>query len=492
MSCLTHLKRMIAALGATLSLLPVSALASPPVITSLSLMSAGSPTVLSAVANGSAIDLRTLPTWNLSIRANVSPALGSVTFQIASLNYTHTEHNFPYDLCNDDASNSPLPCPALANPGRYTLTVTPFDPAGLQGTPLTVALNVVGRIFPKTGRLLYAVNEQAGLVGSISVYNIDRGHRFIRTIPTVPNVGDVRGVVADAKSGRMYVSYIDFSANSNGVGMIYALDLYTDTIVWNNVIPPGVDRLSISPDGQTLFVPSSEENVNPAYNFVNFVNAADGTIRSRVVVANQTHDALYPVSGPLFQECKATDGSCDFLFKIDPSNNAVSRMGPFSDFLGPFSIDGASNYAVINVNDYYGMQVANLRTGQIIQAPFPGTPQSGLLHGIGWTPDATQVWEADGTNPQVGIWNMANPMSPQFSGFLPIANATGSHWLTFSIRGDYAYVAPQKSESSPTEVFNVSSRTSVARLDASEDMLEVDFTRGIVMRVGNQYGIGRN
>ena len=42
-------------------------------------------------------------------------------------------------------------------------------------------------------RNLYAVSQSADARGSISVYDIDGGHRLIKTIKTVPSVGDVRG-----------------------------------------------------------------------------------------------------------------------------------------------------------------------------------------------------------------------------------------------------------------------------------------------------------
>src|SRR6202011_486846 len=41
-------------------------------------------------------------------------------------------------------------------------------------------------------RSLYAVNESATDRGSISIYDIDAGHRLIKTVETVSHVGDVR------------------------------------------------------------------------------------------------------------------------------------------------------------------------------------------------------------------------------------------------------------------------------------------------------------
>jgi hypothetical protein len=43
-----------------------------------------------------------------------------------------------------------------------------------------------------TLRALYAVNQASAMRGSISVYDIDHGHRLVKTISTVSNVDDVR------------------------------------------------------------------------------------------------------------------------------------------------------------------------------------------------------------------------------------------------------------------------------------------------------------
>ena len=55
---------------------------------------------------------------------------------------------------------------------------------------------------PRIGRFLYAVNQAAATRGTVSVYDIDAQHRLVKTIETVPDVDDVKGVVASAATGR--------------------------------------------------------------------------------------------------------------------------------------------------------------------------------------------------------------------------------------------------------------------------------------------------
>jgi hypothetical protein len=360
----------------------------------------------------------------------------------------------------------------------------------LSGLLVIIALEAgraAAEAMPPHARRLYAVNEASRDRGSISVYDIDTGHRLIKTIQTVPRVADVRGVAASAVTGKLYVAYRDVA----GTGMIYCLDIYTDALLWNRAVSPGVDRLAIKPDGQLLYVPTWEGG---SANFINVLDAARGNIVRRVEFSNKSHDTQYPLSGPIFQETKAKDGSGNYLYLIDPSSYAVSRIWPYAAILGPYAVDSTSSHVVSNVTKLWGMQVGDLKTGRVITARIPEYPPGNiaLLHGIGWTPDQSEVWENSvGTDPHVYIWNMFNPMAPILKGKLTLRSGRGSHWLTFDITGDYGYIAPVKDSEDGTEIFDARTHSSAGVIGSSEDMLEIDFADGKISRVGDQFGIGR-
>ena len=338
-----------------------------------------------------------------------------------------------------------------------------------------------------TSRNLYAVNQLSKSRGHISVYDMDDGHRLIKTIHTVTGVEDVKGVAVSSLTGRLYVTY----RNTSGAGMIYCVNVYNDAVLWNRAIDPGVDRLAINPNGELLYAPTWEGG---SANFINVLDANTGEIVRRVYFSNRSHDAQYPLSGPIFQETKAADGSGNYLYLIDPSTYAVSRVGPYLGILGPYAVDGTSTHVASNVTDLWGMQVANLKTGQIITARITDHPaeDAGLLHGIGWTPDEREVWESSTWRyPHIYVWDMANPMVPVLRERLTLRSGRGTHWLTFDIRGDYAYVAPNKNSDDDTEIFNVRTHASIGAIASSEDLIEIDFARGRISQVGDQYGIGR-
>jgi hypothetical protein len=335
-------------------------------------------------------------------------------------------------------------------------------------------------------RSLYAVNESSNNRGSISVYDIDAGHRLIKTIQTVPNVGDVRGVAGSSVTGKLYVTYSDIS----GVGMVYCLDVHKDAIVWNREIPAGVDRLASDPGGQLLYVPTWEGG---GANYIQVLDASNGEVARRVYFSNRSHDTQYPLSGPIFQATKAEDGSGKYLYLISPTTYGVSRVGPYLGILGPYAVDSTSSYVVNNVMALWGMQVANLKTGEIVTARLPDHPPDNfrLLHGIGWTPDQREVWESGPGDPHVYVWDMREPMAPILKERLTLRSGRGSHWLTFDVRGDYGYIAPEKNSNDGTEIFSVLTHTSVGVIGSSDDMLEIDFANGRISQMGDQYGIGR-
>src|SRR5262249_17015598 len=248
---------------------------------------------------------------------------------------------------------------------------------------------------------------------------------------------------------------------------------------------------SLSPDGRLLYVPTFEGG---AADFINVLDAATGGLVRRVHFSNRSHDTLFPLSGPLFQETKAEDGSGRYLYMIDRASYAVSRLGPYAGILGPYAVDGMSRYVANNVTGLWGMQVADIKTGKIVTATVPDHPRGapGLLHGIGFTPDESEVWHSSSAgDPHVFVWDTSDPMAPRFKQRLAMRSREGSHWVTFAIDGDYAYVAPNKSSDDGTEIFDVRTHASVGLIGSSEDMIEIDFIGGKIIRVGDQFGIGR-
>ncbi len=86
------------------------------------------------------------------------------------------------------------------------------------------------------------------------VYDIDHGHRLIKRISTagldskgVPN--NVKGICACAQTKRVYISTVQ---------QLMCLDLVSEKLLWERQYEGGCDRMSITPDGRLIYLPSLE------------------------------------------------------------------------------------------------------------------------------------------------------------------------------------------------------------------------------------------
>src|SRR6476620_1393808 len=124
--------------------------------------------------------------------------------------------------------------------------------------PLTfVCLSIAGAEEPLR-RYLYVVcpgirNYLDYGGAGVLVFDIDNGHKFVRRIVTPASrettPDNIQGVCACAATKRLY-----FTTRSK----LYCLDLQTEQLVWESSPPKGTDRMSITPDGGVLYVPSFE------------------------------------------------------------------------------------------------------------------------------------------------------------------------------------------------------------------------------------------
>ena len=321
-----------------------------------------------------------------------------------------------------------------------------------------------------------------GGIGVI-VYDMDKGHSFVRRIPTfaeVPgqNPENVKGVVASEKTGRLFVSTIK---------RVAAIDLATDRLLWNKEYDGGADRLAISPDGKTLYVPSLE---GPHWHVV---DAATGDVITKIVTNSGAHNTIF---GPDGRSVYLAGLRSPMLSVADAqTHKVVKEVGPFGNVIRPFTINGAQTLCFVNVNDLLGFEVGDIKTGKMLHRVEVTGFQKGAVkrhgcpsHGVGMTPDEKELWLSDGHNERVHIFD-ATVMPPKQVASIKLRDQPG--WVTFSMDGRYAYP-------STGEVIDTKTRKIVAaltdeknRMVQSEKVVEVVIADGKVIRTGDQFGIGR-
>ncbi len=135
-------------------------------VTGLTLVNADTDADIGPLADGAELDLETLPTRNLNVRANTSPAaVGSVKFAYDGNAAYRIENGAPYALAgNDGADYSPW-TPAA---GSHAVTATPYsgaDATGAAGTVLKVSFTVTGSAVLPSPWLTRDIGA-AGIAGS--------------------------------------------------------------------------------------------------------------------------------------------------------------------------------------------------------------------------------------------------------------------------------------------------------------------------------------
>jgi DNA-binding beta-propeller fold protein YncE len=352
---------------------------------------------------------------------------------------------------------------------------------------LTAALVPDQRAFAKERHFLYVAVPgirnyvEYGGVG-ILVFDIDNGYRFVKRIPTwdVPHGKEpenVKGIAASSKTGKVYVSTFN---------RVAAFDVVTEKKVWDRAYEGGCDRMAISPDGQTLYVPSFE---GP---FWNVVNAISGDVIAKIVTKSGSHNTICSRDG---KRAYLAGLRSPLLSVADTATQqAVETVGPFSNVIRPFTINGSRTLCFVNVNDLLGFEVGDLRTGKMLYRVEVQDFQKGPVkrhgcpsHGIGLTPDEKELWLTDGANNRLHIFD-ATIMPPKQLSSIKLRDMPG--WVTFSIDGRHAYPSTGEVIDTRTKQIVAALQDESGRQVQSEKLLELVFDDGKLDRAGDQFGVG--
>ena len=340
---------------------------------------------------------------------------------------------------------------------------------------------------PKEHHLLYVASPgtrnytEYGGVGLL-VFDIDDGYRFVRRIPTwsVPGgktAENVKGIVASARTGRVYVTSLT---------RVIAIDAVSGKTIWDRPYEGGADRLAISPDGRTLFVPQFE---GPMWNVV---DAENGNVIGTIETRSGSHNTIASADGRFVYLAGLKSATLSIADARE--HRLVGAVGPFTNVVRPFTVNGANTLAFVNVNDLLGFEIGDVRTGKMLHRVEVTGYQKGKVkrhgcpsHGVALTPDERELWLADCANSAIHVFD-ATVMPPKQTVSLPMRDCVG--WVSFSMDGKVAY-------SSTGEMIDVATRKVIATLTdetgravQSEKMLDLVIADGKVVRAGNQFGMG--
>ena len=327
------------------------------------------------------------------------------------------------------------------------------------------------------------IRDYLGFGGhGILVFDINNNHKFVKRIKT-------NGLHADGTPSNVKGVAVSVPLNSIFVSTwegLQRIDLATEKIVWEKSFEGGCDRMAISPDGQTMYLPSFEKD------FWNVVECNTGKIIKKIQVVARAHNTIY---GPSGNAVYMSDIGSRLLFVADPKTHTiVHKWGPFGNNIRPFTINSSETTVFVTVDSLLGFEVGDLKTGKVLNrtevegwTKGPVRRHGNPSHGIGLTPDEKELWVADGFNMRMHIFSAVKPF--QQLSTIPLQDMPG--WITFTIDGKYAYP-------SSGEVIDVKTRKIVTTLQdehnnnvASEKMIEIQFNGNKAVRIGDQFGIGR-
>jgi DNA-binding beta-propeller fold protein YncE len=355
--------------------------------------------------------------------------------------------------------------------------------------PLSIFVLIIGSSFVVQGqvhRYLYVatpgVRDYLGYGGhGILVFDINNNHRFVKRISTLGYHGNgepsnVKGIAVSVPLNSVYVSTLE---------SLERIDLSTDSMVWEKKFDGGCDRMAISPDGLTMYLPSLENT------FWNVVDCKTGAIIKKITVNKRAHNTIYGRKGDVVY---LDDLSSPWLYVADAhKNELIRKVGPFSNNIRPFTVNGKEDRVYVTVDSLLGFEVGDLKMGtKIAQVAVMGWEPGHVKrhgnpsHGIGLTPDEKEIWLCDGHNMRLHVFS-AKPPYQQLT-TIPVQDLPG--WILFSIDGKYAYP-------SSGEVIDVRTRRVLMTLKdehynsvQSEKMVEIDLNGRRAVRAGNQFGIG--
>ena len=357
-------------------------------------------------------------------------------------------------------------------------------------------------------------DDQSGVV----VLDADHDYRFVKRIPYGLAASElpgpkISGMTSSIPANKIYVT-------TDGGSMI-AFDLKTDKIAWTfkgEKTPVKLQRRGAAadgccerpytlPGGKTLLVAS-------AYNaWWYLIDAETGKQLGRIdtpetprshnlaVTADGKLAILATLSGPK----EGTAG----VAVVDLPNKNVLRYIHFSDAVRPITINHDGSLVYANVNNLDGFEIGDTKTGKMIKrVELPGEmwkakwadPNAhhfghGLpSHGIGMTPDESEIWVTDAANDAWQVWdNPGDGRNPVYnpSKTVPIQAGIGSSWISMTNDGKTAFVGDGSIIDVRAHRVIGTMKDEYGRpIHAAEKVLAMTFRDGKLVETSNQFAIG--
>jgi hypothetical protein len=184
------------------------------------------------------------------------------------------------------------------------------------------------------------------------VFDMDDDFKFVKRIATggLDNKGqpsNVKGIAVSLFTHCIYISTIQ---------SLLCLDLLTEKLVWERFYDGGCDRMSISPDGKTIYLPSFEGDDWKV------LDAKTGNVLHRLVTHSGSHNTVFGLDG---KKVYLEGLRSDYLTVVNTADQSIIKeVGPFANHVRPFTINAGQNRCFVNVDSLLGFEIGDLQTGK--------------------------------------------------------------------------------------------------------------------------------
>jgi DNA-binding beta-propeller fold protein YncE len=317
----------------------------------------------------------------------------------------------------------------------------------------------------------------SGGTPGILIFDIGAEHKFVRRVPT-PDFGEqTKGFCGSALTKKLYVS---------STKKLWCFDLKTEKVLWERGYEKGCDRMAITPDGKSIYMPSIEGSDWKV------IDGATGDIIKSIEVRDGPHNTLCSLDGT---HAYLASLKYNNLTVVDTRTHTVEReVGPFSSAVRPFTVNGSGTLCYVNINGLRGFEVGDLRTGQKLhRVEVPGGKGGGgkhgcPSHGVGLTPDEREIWVTDSPGKAMQVFD-GTSSPPKHLAEIALEFEPG--WINFSIDGRYAYPSTADIIETKTRKIIGVLKDEHGQRAMSEKLLQVKLRDGSVTEMGNQFAIGR-
>jgi hypothetical protein len=342
-------------------------------------------------------------------------------------------------------------------------------------------------------------DNQSGVV----VLDGDKNYSFLKRISyqlpasRMPG-GKVSGIAVSVPLQMLYVTQD---------GSMTAFDLNTDQIAWTfkgesapversrGAASGCCERPWLLPDGKTLLVGSSYNS------WWYYIDGATGKDLGKLPTpdANVAHNLAVSADGKLgiLGSMSSPKNGKAGVAVIDVPNRKVLRYMTFSEMVRPLTINHDASLVYVNVNDLIGFEIGDVQTGKMIKRlELPGNAWKGkgYSHGIGMTPDESEIWIADPVNNAWQVWdNPGDGRNPVYNAAKMIKPTAGvvHSWIAMTNDGKLALIGD-------SSIIDVKTHKEIAvlkdeygrRIVHTEKALFMTFRDGKLIEANNQFAVG--